>query len=119
MSWWVQAFLGIVFKTRRFQIDLAYSRVEVLSTGESSAVSISNSGDWESETAALWEQQRMKQMHREKQEQNRERSAWCLVTLQSCIQPIPEKGLLPCPILWKLSYRFLKQNKTKENKTLC
>lgn len=71
MFWWVQAFLGIVLETKRFQTDLAHSQVEVISLAELSAVSISNSGHWERETAMLWDPQRMKQMHREKQEQEK------------------------------------------------
>jgi len=43
----------------------------VISLAELSAVSISNSGHWEREMARLWEQQRMKQMNREKQEQEK------------------------------------------------
>lgn len=52
MIWWVQAFLGIVFETKRFQTDLAHSQVEVISLAKLLAVSISNSGHWERETAA-------------------------------------------------------------------
>ena len=68
---WVQAFLGIVYETKRFQIDLAHCRVKVISLAELSAVSISNAGHWEREMAVPWEQQRMKQMHREKQDQEK------------------------------------------------
>ena len=45
--------------------------MEVISLAELLAVSISNTGHWEREMAVLWEQQRMKQMHREKQDQEK------------------------------------------------
>lgn len=43
-----------VFERRRFQINTAYSLVEVILTGELPVMSISNSVNWEIEIASLW-----------------------------------------------------------------